>query len=104
MSWIFLILAGCVEILGIIAMKQLILTGKKIFILALALIFMASFGLLSQAMQEISMATAYAIWTGIGAGGGVLVGVVFFKESKNIKKLFFITLIIASVIGLKAIG
>ncbi|WP_301095749.1 SMR family transporter, partial [Helicobacter japonicus] len=48
--------------------------------------------------------TAYAIWTGIGAGGGVLVGVVFFKESKNIKKLFFITLIIASVIGLKAIG
>ncbi len=65
---------------------------------------MLSFSLLSLAMQEITMATAYAIWTGIGAGGGVLIGILFFKESKNLKKLLFITLIIASVIGLKAIG
>ncbi len=56
------------------------------------------------AMQGIAMATAYAIWTGIGAAGGVLVGVVFFKESKNAKKLFFIALIIISVVGLKALS
>ena len=104
MSWIFLILAGCVEILGIIAMKQLILTGKKIFILALALIFMASFGLLSQAMQEISMATAYAIWTGIGAGGCVIVGILFFKEGKSFLKLLFLSFIIVSSIGLKILS
>ncbi|RDU69834.1 QacE family quaternary ammonium compound efflux SMR transporter [Helicobacter aurati] len=104
MSWVFLILAGCAEILGIIAMKQLLTTGKKIFILALALIFMLSFGLLSLAMQEISMATAYAIWTGIGAGGGVIVGIVFFKEDKSFLKLFFLLLIILSSIGLKALS
>lgn len=104
MSWVYLLLAGCMEIVGVITMKKYTLSGRNIFLLAILVQFMLSFALLSLAMQEIAMATAYAIWTGIGAGGGVLVGVVFFKESKNIKKLFFITLIIASVIGLKAMS
>ncbi|WP_104731172.1 DMT family transporter, partial [Helicobacter muridarum] len=76
MSWICLILAGCAEITGIIAMKKFLATGKKIFILYIAIIFIISFLLLSFAMQDISMATAYAIWTGIGAGGGVCVGII----------------------------
>ncbi|EAL53753.1 probable efflux protein Cj0309c [Campylobacter upsaliensis RM3195] len=55
-------------------------------------------------MREISMATAYAIWTGIGAAGGVIVSVVFFKESKSLMKLFFLGLILASSVGLKWIS
>ncbi|WP_104722682.1 DMT family transporter [Helicobacter mesocricetorum] len=104
MSWIYLFLAGCMEIVGVITMKKYSLSGRKIFLLAILLQFMLSFTLLSLAMQEIAMATAYAICTGIGAGGGVLVGIVFYKESKNAKKLLFIALIIVSVIGLKAMS
>lgn len=104
MSWVCLVLAGCFEIAGVIVMKRFILTGKKILILVLAMIFMASFGFLSLAMQNISMASAYAIWTGIGAGGGVIMGILLFKEDKSIAKLGFLCLIIASSVGLKALG
>ncbi|RDU60202.1 multidrug efflux SMR transporter [Helicobacter sp. MIT 14-3879] len=104
MSWVYLILAGCMEIIGVIALKKYSLSGRKIFLLAILVQFALSFSLLSLAMSEIAMATAYAIWTGIGAAGGVLVGIAFFNESKDGKKLFFITMIIASVIGLKALS
>ena len=104
MSWFFLFLAGCMEILGVIAMKKLVLTKRKIYLLAILMQFSLSFGFLSLAMREISMVTAYAIWTGIGAAGGVIVGVVFFKESKSLMKLFFLGLILASSVGLKWIS
>lgn len=104
MSWVYLLLAGAMEILGVITMKKYSLSGAKIYLLGIFLQFAISFSFLSLAMQEIAMATAYAIWTGIGAGGGVLVSVLFFGESKSLKKLFFITLIIVSVVGLKLVG
>ncbi|WP_299384265.1 MULTISPECIES: DMT family transporter [Helicobacter] len=104
MSWVYLIMAGCMEIIGVITMKKYSLSGRKIFLFGLLVQFMLSLALLSMAMQGIAMATAYAIWTGIGAAGGVFVGVVFFKESKNAKKLFFIALIIISVVGLRALS
>ncbi|MFQ6342395.1 DMT family transporter [Campylobacter sp. VTCC 70190] len=104
MSWIFLLIAGCLEIFGVITMKKLVSTGKKIFLLVILVQFALSFGFLSLAMREISMATAYAIWTGIGAGGGVIVGILFFKENKSFAKLFFLFLILASSVGLKLLS
>ncbi|NDJ26817.1 QacE family quaternary ammonium compound efflux SMR transporter [Campylobacter sp. MIT 12-8780] len=104
MSWFCLILAGCIEILGVIAMKKHIQSGKKIYFLAIVILFMCSFGFLSLAMREISAGTAYAIWTGIGAGGGVIVGVLFFKESKNALKLVFVGLILLCSVGLKLVS
>ncbi|MCX2717931.1 multidrug efflux SMR transporter [Helicobacter sp. MIT 21-1697] len=104
MSWVYLILAGCLEIVGVILMKKYSLTGREIFAFGMLVQFLLSFAFLSLAMQGIAMATAYAIWTGIGAAGGVLVGIWFFKESKSVKKLFFIALIIISVVGLKALS
>ncbi|TQR29055.1 QacE family quaternary ammonium compound efflux SMR transporter [Campylobacter sp. MIT 99-7217] len=101
MSWLFLFIAGLMEIVGIIAMKKLVSTGKKIFLLAIAVQFMLSFGFLSLAMQGISMGTAYAVWTGIGAAGGVIVGVIFFKEQTSFFKFFFLFLVIFSSVGLK---
>ena len=103
-SWIYLICAGFVEIFGIFMMKQFILTKRRIFLLTIILGFMLSFGLLSLAMRDIPMGTAYAIWTGIGASGGVIIGILFFKESKSFLKIFFIFLIIASSIGLKLLS
>ncbi|RAX54441.1 QacE family quaternary ammonium compound efflux SMR transporter [Helicobacter sp. 16-1353] len=104
MSWIFLIVAGCMEIAGVFTMKKFATTNKKIFILPIALLFMVSLSFLSLAMQGISMGVAYAIWTGIGASGGVLVGILVFGESASFLKIFFIFIIIASAIGLKALG
>ncbi|MGI0406392.1 DMT family transporter [Helicobacter himalayensis] len=104
MSWVYLLFAGCMEIVGVIAMKKYNLTGRKIFLFGIFVQFVLSLALLSLAMKGLAMATAYAIWTGIGAAGGVFVGIVFFKEDKSIKKLFFITLIIASAVGLKALS
>ncbi|MWV62709.1 QacE family quaternary ammonium compound efflux SMR transporter [Helicobacter saguini] len=101
MSWFFLILAGLMEIVGVITMKKFVETKRKIFILGLIAQFALSFGFLSQAMQGISMGTAYAIWTGIGAGGGVIVGVLFFNESKSLAKFFFLFLILFASVGLK---
>lgn len=104
LHWSCLLLAGCMEIAGVFMMKNFALTKKKIYLLAIGSLFIISFGLLSTAMQGISMGVAYAIWTGIGAGGGVLVGILFFKEQSSFAKLFFIALIIFSSIGLKLFG
>lgn len=59
-------------------MKKFSDTNNKLFLLVIAVLFIISFGLLSVAMREITMSSAYAIWTGIGACGGVLVGIIFF--------------------------
>ena len=60
--------------------------------------------LLVKATQQIPIGTAYAVWTGIGAVGTVLVGVVIFKEPATFWRLFFITTLIASIIGLKLVS
>jgi len=59
---------------------------------------------LSKSMQQIPMGTAYAVWTGIGAIGAVLIGIVFFKESTDFWRLFFIFTLIASIVGLKLVS
>jgi len=104
MSWIWLIFAGLMEVAGVVMMKQYAVHSKKIFLLGTGLCFALSIGLLSVAMQGISMSVAYAIWTGIGACGGVLMGIMYFKENSSFLKIFFILLILASSIGLKLLS
>lgn len=64
----------------------------------------ASMLLLYKATQTLPMGTAYAVWTGIGAVGTVLVGMVFFKEPVFFWRMFFIFLLIGSIIGLKFVS
>ncbi|MBZ7931224.1 DMT family transporter [Campylobacter molothri] len=104
MAWVFLIIAGICEIIGVIIMKKYVNTHAKKYLLALIVCFMCSFMSLSLSMQSIAMSIAYAIWTGIGAVGSVVVGVVLFKESKNFLKLFFILVILVSTIALKLLS
>ena len=59
--------------------------------------------LLYKATQTLPIGTAYAVWTGIGAVGTVLMGIFFFKEPPDFWRLFFITTLIASIIGLKVV-
>ena len=63
-----------------------------------------SFLLLNKAIQTIPMGTAYAVWTGIGAVGTVITGILFFKEPADFWRLFFIAALILSIVGLKAVS
>lgn len=63
-----------------------------------------SMALLYKATQNLPIGTAYAVWTGIGAVGTVLVGIFVFKEPADFWRLFFITTLIASIVGLKVVS
>ncbi|MEH6944194.1 DMT family transporter [Bacillus sp. JJ722] len=104
MSWLFLIIAGICEVIGVILMK--IATEKKSWIPKLMLIasFTVSFYFLSLAMDSIPMGTAYAIWTGIGTAGSALLGILIFKESADWRRLAFLGCILCGAIGLKLIS
>ncbi|MFC3419436.1 DMT family transporter [Salinicoccus hispanicus] len=104
MAWISLVLAGLFEVCGVLSINKLH-KDKSLFSLLLLLVcFGLSFSFLAIALEVLPMGTAYAIWTGIGASGGALLGMVFFGESKDWKRIFFILLIICAVVGLKLIS
>lgn len=63
-----------------------------------------SFLLLNRAIQTIPIGTAYAVWTGIGAVGTAIAGILFFKEPSDFWRLFFIATLILSIVGLKAVS
>ncbi|MFO3703293.1 SMR family transporter [Staphylococcus felis] len=104
MAWLSLLLAGSFEVLGVFWLNQYALKIQKRYVVLLAVTFALSLLFLSLSMQEISMGTAYAVWTGIGTVGGTLLGMIAYHESKHFSRLFFIFLIIVSAIGLKLIA
>lgn len=104
MIWVVLIFAGLFEVLGVMMISYFHQQRNLRSVVYMIGSFGISFALLKISLMTLPMATAYAIWTGIGAAGGALVGMMFFGESKEMKRIFFITLIIASVVGLKVIG
>ncbi|WP_421385435.1 DMT family transporter [Bacillus salacetis] len=101
MAWLYLITAGLFEVLLVTFMK--LSDGyKKIIPTILAYLSGGiSFYLLSLALVSIPVSTGYSVWTGIGSAGAVIAGMLFFDETKDLKRVFFITCIIGSVIGLK---
>lgn len=101
MAWIFLIFAGIFEVVGVSGMNQINRerTFKSFFVLFMG--FGISFSLLSLAMESLSMGLSYAVWTGIGTIGGAIVGMMFYGEAKDWKRLMFIGMILLAVIGLK---
>ncbi|WP_019243836.1 MULTISPECIES: DMT family transporter [Bacillus] len=104
MAWISLIVAGMCEMVGVVMINQFHSkkNGASFFFMLLA--FIGSFVFLAIAMLELPMGTAYAIWTGIGASGGAVLGIFLFNEPKNSWRIFFIFLILASAVGLKLVS
>jgi quaternary ammonium compound-resistance protein SugE len=107
MSWIILVIAGLFEVgfascLG----KAKEATGMSAvywyagFLVCLTI----SMVLLIRATRELPIGTAYGVWTGIGAVGTALVGILIFKEPADFWRVFFITTLIASVVGLKVVS
>jgi len=101
MSWLFLFFAGLLEIVWATGLKYT--DGFSRFWPTIITIVTAagSFWFLSIAMKTIPLGTAYAVWTGIGAVGAVVVGIIIFGESITFFRLFSVALIIAGIIGLK---
>lgn len=104
MSWIFLIIAGTFEMLGVGSINRFNLKKDKQSLFLLFLTFGSSFIFLYLAMKTLPMGVSYAIWTGIGAAGGALLGMFFYGESKDWRRIVFIGVILGAVIGLKLIG
>lgn len=104
MEWVYLVIASFGEIFGVICIN-LYLRNKSIgWLLMIILAFGGGFIFLSLAMRDIPLGTAYAIWTGLGAAGAVLMGILFFKESAGWKRILFLCCIIAGAVGLKVLG
>ncbi|CAM5209576.1 Paired small multidrug resistance pump OS=Ureibacillus acetophenoni OX=614649 GN=SAMN05877842_11589 PE=3 SV=1 [Ureibacillus acetophenoni] len=104
MVWFALIIAGLLETFGVAMMNQLSVSRNWKPLVFLILGFGGSLFLLEYSMNTIPMGTAYAIWTGIGVVGGTIVGMLFYGESKNWKRILFIALILISAIGLKIVS
>ncbi|WP_126973732.1 DMT family transporter [Gynurincola endophyticus] len=104
MAWIILVLAGFFEVGFTTCMKLANNFTNWKWSLGFFICIACSFFLLNKATQTIPLGMAYAVWSGIGAVGTVLVGILFFKEDANFWKIFFICTLIASIIGLKLLG
>ena len=103
-AWMYLILAGVLEI-GFASMMKLTEGFTKVIPTAIFLLFaIASFYSLTKAIETIPIGTAYAIWTGIGAVGTILIGIFFYHEPAGMLRLFFLFTLVASIIGLKLVS
>lgn len=103
-SWHFLLLAGVLEI-GFATTMKLSNGFKNVaYIPAFVVLAFASLYCLTKALTTIPVGTAYAIWTGIGAFGTAVLGIVVYKEPASFMRLFFLTMLIVSVIGLKFVS
>lgn len=101
MNWIILIIAGLFEVGFTTCMKLSDNFSHTKWTIGFLVCILLSFLLLNKATQTLPMGTAYAVWTGIGAVGTVIVGIIFFDEPANFWRLFFIATLIGSVLGLK---
>ena len=107
MNWIILIIAGFFEVAFAFCLgKAKEATGQEMYLWYVG--FLVTLGismvLLVKATQTLPIGTAYAVWTGIGAVGTVLVGIFIFKEPTNILRVLFLSTLIASIIGLKVVS
>ena len=105
MAWILLIIAGLFEIGWPLGFKLASMHSKYfIWFVGLSILSMGLSGyFLYLAQKSIPIGTAYVIWTGIGAIGTVLLGILFFHDSANIFRLLFLSLILIGIVGLKLV-
>ncbi len=101
-NWLILILAGIFEMGWPLGFKLSQVTEHRVLWIVFAVISMALSGyFLWVAQKQIPIGTAYAVWTGIGAVGTFIIGIIFFKDPANLLRILSASLIIIGVIGLK---
>ena len=101
MSWNILLLAGLFEVGWAIGLKYTEGFTRPLPTLLTISAMLVSLGLLGLAMKELPLGTAYALWTGVGAVGTVIAGIILFGESMALMRLASVALIVTGLIGLK---
>lgn len=101
MAWIHLLIAGLLEIIWAISLKYTDGFSRLGPSVATAAGMIGSFYFLAQALKSIPVGTGYAVWTGIGAAGTAILGIVLFAEPASLPRLLCIAFILAGILGLK---
>ena len=104
MAWVYLTVAGLFEIAWAVGLKYSDGFSKPVASLLTVAAMAMSIWLLSIAMKTIPVGTAYAVWTGIGAVGVAILGMILFGESREILRIACLFLIIAGIVGLKLVS
>jgi quaternary ammonium compound-resistance protein SugE len=104
MAWIYLVVAGFFECGWAIGLKYTEGFSKPVPSLLTVAAMIISFWLLSTAMKTIPVGTAYAVWTGIGAVGVAILGMVLFGESRDVLRIVCLLLIVAGIVGLRLVS
>ncbi|BBH51702.1 DMT family transporter [Fluviispira sanaruensis] len=101
MAWVYLVIAGLFEVVWAVALKN-VYGFRNIKALLITIIGMIiSFAFLGLALKHLPIGTAYAIWTGIGAVGVAIYGIIFYSEVLNFKRIFCLILVLVGIFGLK---
>ena len=103
MPWLILIIAGLFETVWAVSMKYSEGLTRLWPSLITAAAMIISLWLLAIALKSLPLGTAYTIWTGIGALGTVIYGILIFGESKDLLKIFFVMMILGGIVGLKIV-
>jgi quaternary ammonium compound-resistance protein SugE len=101
MPWIWLIIAGILEVAWAVGLKYADGFTRPVPSVVTVLLLLGSFICLAQAVKVIPLGTSYAIWTGIGAVGTAIAGMVLFREPATAARLACIVLIVAGIVGLR---
>ena len=101
MAWVILVLAGLLEVAWAFLLKQSEGFTRHGYTVGFVVTLAASMFLLSQSLKTLPIGTAYAIWTGIGAAGTAIIGMLWLGESREVVKLLSLALLVAGIIGLK---
>jgi quaternary ammonium compound-resistance protein SugE len=101
MAWIYLLLAGLLEIGWAVGLKYVDGLSRPVPLVLTGAAMVASVVLLGMAVRSLPLGTAYAIWTGIGTVGTVVAGIILFAEPADALRLGCIALIVAGILGLK---
>lgn len=104
MAWLYLLLAGLLEVGWAVGLKYTDGFRRLWPSVGTAAAMVASLAFLSQALKTLPLGTAYTVWTGIGAVGTVLLGILLFGESRDLLRLLCVALIVAGVVGLRLVG
>lgn len=107
MNWLLLVIAGLFEVAFASCLgkaKETSGTEMYLWYVGFLITMTISMLLLIKATQTLPIGTAYAVWTGIGAVGTALMGIIFFKDPVSFWRVFFIVTLIGSVVGLKAVS
>ena len=101
MAWAILVVAGLLEMVWALLLKQSSGLTKPIPAIGFFISLVLSMVLLGQSLKTLPVGTAYAVWTGIGAAGTAIVGMIWLGESRDVLKLVSLVMLLAGIIGLR---